>query len=251
MSALDLVVAGVQKGGTTSLHAYLAEHPAFQAPRRKELHLFDDEDRDWSVPPTAELDAWFDGPAAGRLRFDVTPVYVFWPQAMERIARCAPDVRVLCLFRDPVERAWSHWCMLRDREQEPLAFSEAIRAGRTRLPADQPSDYAWRQYSYVERGFYAPQVRRLQALFPAEQLLFLRSEDLSEAHEATLERIARFAGVGPFAPGAPKREFTRHARHAGQAMSGEDRALLSSLYAPDLAAFAALTGLEVAHWARG
>lgn len=250
MSRLDLVVPGVQKGGTTSLHAWLAGHPDFQAPRRKELHLFDDETRDWAVPPDADLDAWFDGPAEGRLRFDVTPVYVFWPEAMERIARYAPRVRLVCLFRDPIERAWSQWCMLHDRQQEPLSFSEAIREGRSRLPPDQPSAYAWREYSYVERGFYAPQVRRLQALFPPEQMLLLRSEDLADDHAATLARIAQFLGVRPFPDGPPKREHTRHTRYDGLSMTAQDRRLLADLYAPDLDAFARLTGLDVGHWAR-
>jgi hypothetical protein len=250
MSRLDLIVPGVQKGGTTSLFAWLAEHPAFQAPRRKELHLFDDETLDWDVPPDAALEAWFDGPADGRLRFDVTPVYVFWPNAMERIARYAPEVRLICLFRDPIERAWSQWCMLHDRQQEPLSFSQAIREGRRRLPPDQPSAYVWREYSYVERGFYAPQVRRLQALFRPEQLLLLRSEDLADDHAATLAWIARFLGVGAFPEGPPKREHTRHTRYAGLAMAPEDRRLLAELYAPDLDVFARLTGLDVAHWAQ-
>lgn len=68
---------GVQKGGTTSLHAYFREHPALLPPSRKETHSFDDESQDWAAPDYAALDAFFPGDDGSRTRFDITPTYCF------------------------------------------------------------------------------------------------------------------------------------------------------------------------------
>ena len=47
---VDFLIAGVQKGGTTALHAYLSEHPGLNLAAEKELHFFDDQTVDWAHP---------------------------------------------------------------------------------------------------------------------------------------------------------------------------------------------------------
>ncbi|OZA78883.1 MAG: hypothetical protein B7X76_09605, partial [Azorhizobium sp. 39-67-5] len=90
--------------------------------------------------------------------------------------------------------------------------------------------------------------RRALAHFPADQLLFLRSQDLARDPETTLARIASFLGLNSFPPVAAKRAFERPRRiwpcHPSQA----DNALISSLLAKEMAAFADLTGLDVSDW---
>ncbi|MFG1421102.1 sulfotransferase domain-containing protein [Roseixanthobacter liquoris] len=240
-------VCGVQKGGTTSLFEYLRAHPDLAAPNRKELHFFDNETIDWRQPDYGLLDSAFP-PADARLRFEATPISIFWPPAMARIRAYNPKAQLIVLFRDPYERAWSHWCMNYAGGREHMMFAESIREGRARLPADAPLARAWREFSYVERGYYASQVRRALAHFPAEQLLFLRSQDLAEDQDATLARVASFLGLNGFPPMAAKRACERPKMTWPCHPSEADHALISGLLAQELEAFADLTGIDVSGW---
>ncbi len=155
----------MQKGGTTALFDYLKDHPDLAMAPEKEVHFFDDEASvDWARPDYAAYHARFDPDRPG-LRGEATPIYIYWPGSIERIARYNPRAKLILLFRDPVERAWSHWRMERSRGAEALPFDVCIRQGRSRV--DDPSAPGHhRVHSYVERGFYGAQLTRLYRFFP-------------------------------------------------------------------------------------
>jgi hypothetical protein len=241
-----LFVAGIQKAGTTTLFRLLAQHPRLLAPTRKETHVFDDETLDWTAPDPAGFHAMFPGATPDRIGFDCTPIYVFWPPSLPRILRYNPDARIVIIFRDPIDRAWSHWRMERRRGAEPLSFSAAIREGRARLPAGDPLDPAWRVHSYVERGCYATQIRRVLDIVPRGNLLFLDLGDLAADHRGVLDRIAGFLGIEPFPDLAARHD---HASRAdGQVMDAADAAYLRRVFLPEVEPLPGLTGLRVDRW---
>jgi arylsulfatase A-like enzyme len=239
---------GVQKGGTTSLYAHFCEHPELSPPSRKELHFFDDETVDWTAADYRALDNFFAPSDGDRLRFEITPIYGFWPPSMERIRAYNPDAKLIFLFRDPFDRAWSEWCMEHGRGLETLPFAEAIREGRRRMDGLPPLAAERRVYSYVERGLYSAEVKRALSHFPRDQVLFMRAEDLRDDHVATLARIAGFLGIAAFPETGPKREHVReYVGHLTEPTS-DDRALFAALVRDDLTDFARLTGLDVSRW---
>lgn len=246
---VSVFCCGVQKGGTTSLHAYFAEHPALSPPRYKEIHFFDGENLDSFPPDYAVLDAFYSPDDGDRRRFDITPIYSFWPPALARIHKYNPNARLIFLFRDPFERAWSNWCMSYAFGHEVLPFAEAIREGRRRMDELPPLASERRVYSYVERGFYAEQVRRALAYFPRENMLFLRSQDLFADHRATLASIATFLDIPPFPDIPLKRENARPGIVFPSVPSEADRLLIAGLVRHDLREFADLTGLDISDWA--
>lgn len=246
---LGFLVAGVQKGGTSALFEYLRDLPDVQMPAGKEVHFFDDETLDWAAPDYGPYHALFVDD--GRLRGEATPIYSYWPNSLERIARYNPAIRIILLFRDPIERAWSHWKMEYAKRKEREPFAWCIREGRARLAQGDPSAPGYhRVFSYVERGFYGRQVDRLFALFPREQCLLLRSEDLSVDPTATISRTAAFLGLP--APGEISPRTVHPARPADypSRLVQEDRALLADLYRPDLARFEHVTGIDTSFWTR-
>lgn len=245
---VSIFVCGVQKGGTTTLDAFLCEHPQLTAPIVKEVHFFDDESINWSNPNYSKLDLHYTRSVNGK-RFDVTPVYAFWPDSIERIKAYNPKAKLIYIFRDPFDRAWSQWCMFYARKSEDLMFSEAIRDGRKRMENLPPKAEKRKVYSYVERGLYAGQVRRALASFPREQLLFLRFDDLINDHRATLTEIARFLNIRPFPNTALKRVNRRNPITDGMKPTQADRDLMYDLLRDDVLAFAELTGLDVSNWA--
>src|SRR6185436_16303511 len=107
----DVIVIGTKRGGTTSIAAYLYEHPRVLPPvparlAPKGVRAFDEHpDRGawWyrSFFPTAIA-------RRNRLAAESTANYFFHHEQAARAAAMAPSARAIVLLRDPVERAWSH-----------------------------------------------------------------------------------------------------------------------------------------------
>ena len=245
---VSIFVCGVQKAGTTTLDAFFCEHPELSAAVYKELNFFNDETINWNKPNYAKFDQYFSRSVNGK-RFDVTPVYAYWSGCIERIKLYNPQAKLIYIFRDPFDRAWSHWCMVYGRKKEKLLFAEAIRHGRKRLERLPPNSKKREVFSYIERGLYAGQVRRALTNFPRDQLLFLRFDDLVTDPKATLAVIAEFLQIEPFPDVDPKRENPRPAVTDGMKPTQADRDLIYDLVRDDVLEFAELTGLDVSNWA--
>ncbi|HUD90833.1 sulfotransferase [Sphingobium sp.] len=241
---IDCFVVGVQKAGTTSLFEMLGRNPDLAAPSRKELHFFDDERRDWGTPSYGDLDRYYAGSGDG-LRFEVTPIYCFWPQSMERLKRYNPDARLILLFRDPFERAWSHWCMQYARGRETLPFADAIREEQERLVGLPLGSRDRRYFSYVGRGRYGSQLRRVQSLFPVDQLLLLTAEDLAREQDAVLERISGFLNIARFPSIPAVRAHQRPAVAYPSAPGEADRTFVHAQLKDEMELLARLTGSQI------
>jgi hypothetical protein len=245
---VDFLIGGVQKGGTTALYEYLKRDLPVSLAKVKEAHFFDDEVVSWSDPNYGIYHNLFDAGDA-RPRGEVTPIYLYWPNALERIAAYNPDVRLIFIFRDPIQRAWSHWRMETQRGFDDAPFSWAIRQGRQRVLDDPDTPGFHRVFSYVERGFYGAQLARALSIFPAEQILNLRSEDLDEKPTETMRLIAHHLGLRHgYDEIAPLRANVGVRTGIEPSISGADKVLLSELYKSDLRAFAELSGLDVSQW---
>jgi hypothetical protein len=241
MARVDFFIAGVQKAGTTALDAMLRGTPGIQMAARKELHFFDRNRTDWSAPTYEQLERHFaPGPA---IRGEATPIYTYWPNCLERIRAYNPDAKLIMMLRHPAWRAYSHWRMEITRGNDTLSFAEAISpAGRARM-GGRPH----REYSYVERGFYAPQVTRLLSLFPRGQVAFLTTDGLWEEPEETLSAVCRFLGVPPPAEtigGYIVPLMSRNTPPLEPHLLND----LSHEYESDLRETMALTGLDLNRW---
>jgi hypothetical protein len=186
---------GVQKGGTTTLQRLLEQHPGAFLPAAKELHYF--------TLHFAEGEAWyrahFAGAAPDQLCGEITPYYVFHPQAPERVQALLPQARLIVLLRDPVERALSQYFHTQRLGLETLSLESALAAEANRLlGADdvltkpEGRHRSHQEHSYLSRSRYEEQLPRWQALFPCDQLLVLRSEDLFEQPGHVWDRVLRF-----------------------------------------------------------
>lgn len=241
---VNFIIAGVQKAGTTALYDYLAEMGDVVLSREKEAHFFDDDGLDWARPDYGAYHALFEDPAkggkTGRPCGEATPIYLYWPNCLERIAAYNPAMKLIVLLRDPVERAWSQWRMEHVRGHDSQSFAWCIREGRMRLFEGEP----WgvhRQFSYVERGFYGEQMERLFGLFPRDQVLVLRAEALRDEQAATLAAVRRFLGL-PKARRLPAPRTVFEGPAMQERLTDEDAAFLRRLYARDQSRLAKLLG---------
>ncbi|WP_210209042.1 sulfotransferase family protein [Roseiarcus fermentans] len=243
---VDFFICGVQKGGTTALDSFLRRHPDIEMAKIKETHFFDDESVDWTHPDYDKLHAWFDADRSRRLRGEATPIYSYWPNAMERLRAYNPSAKLIVALRHPVLRALSHWRMETARGAETLSFAEAIRPpARARVRA--AANGAHRVFSYVERGFYAPQVERLLDLFPDGQVLFLRTDAMWRDLPATLNAIHAFLGLDA-GPAVERRRVVAIETDKSAPLASADAERLCELYAQDIERTQARTGLDLSDW---
>lgn len=242
---LSFLVGGVQKAGTTALFSYLREHPQLVAPRCKEIHFFDDEDMDWSHPEYGRLLDNFPSVTGGRLLFDATPIYLYWPFALDRIAAYRADMKFVFMFRDPIDRAWSQWRMLASRGREQRPFGVCIRQDSPNLFRHAPHHPERRLRSLVERGLYGQQLRRVWELFPRENVLLLEQQELREQPARVLQQVAAFLHLKPF-PNTDKRRI-----FVGQDMGDPqeaDVAFLQGIFAEDIRLFRDMCGFSIDDW---
>jgi len=246
---VTFLVAGVQKGGTTALFDYLRDHPDLCLPAAKEIHFFDDEDRvDWSAPDYEAYHAPFraERPAPGGVWGEATPIYMYWPNALERIRAYNPAMKLIVALRDPVERAWSHWRMERARGAELESFAHCIRAGRARVRGAADGSGAHRVHSYVERGFYGAQIERILANFPREQVLLTRSDDLRGDPARILRNACDFLQIPDFATVVSRESHVGVKPAIPETPTAADIDLLRSLYRDDQNRLQSLTGISFA-----
>src|SRR4030095_1235607 len=116
---------------------------------------------------------------------EASPSYVFHPFAPARVAKLVPQVRLIVLVRNPVDRALSHYHHEVALGREPLPFEQALDDEETRMAGELERmrdpryfSHAWWNFTYQERGRYAEQLERWLELFPHEQLLVIPSDDL-------------------------------------------------------------------------
>jgi hypothetical protein len=195
----DAVILGAMKSGTSSLHHYLVQQPGVIEPLRKEVHYFDvnvERGERW-------YRAHFGREGEPGLNLDSSPYYLFHPAVPRRLHELLPDAKLIVLLRDPVRRAYSHYWHERDKGRERLSFEDAIAAEADRLGNSEQRladgtlarSREHQHFSYLARGRYAEQLDRWLAVFPHEQLLVLKFEDLAREPLEALNRTLNFLGL--------------------------------------------------------
>ncbi len=242
----DFLIVGTKRGGTTSLWNYLLDHdqvlPMFPAPRLRKSS-------DYFFVNLHRSDRWYRShfhtvPYRRRRADEVgtvvtgeaSPYYMYGPHIPAHIARIMPQVRLIVLLRDPVNRAYGHYQERVKEGTEDLSFSAALEAEPQRLAVDEqrrqndPTYYsrAHDLFSYRDRGIYLPQLQRLAEHFPADQLLVVRSEDLYTDPQTVYDDVARFLGIRP----RPLRDARQHNYIPRSPIDPEVAATLRAFYQP-------------------
>lgn len=199
---LDFVVAGAQKGGTTTLWHHLAGHPQLAVPEAKEVPYFSHDEiiaRGWAW----YVDEHFRGVPVDVKIGTVTPQYmVASADASEgkiarRMHKHAPDMRVIMLLRDPIGRARSHYRMAARRGIESRSFSDAMRECLEPQALELARRRPTPRTSYVSEGEYSRVLRAYLKSFPLEQVHLALTTDLERDAQKTLSAIFAFLAVDP------------------------------------------------------
>jgi len=243
---------GVAKSATTSLAAVLKTHPQISmASSGKEVHFFDHEEKMAELGVQGYFDLFEPNVAVG----EITPSYIFVPECRDRIYDIlGPDIRFLVILRNPVNRAFSHYCHAINNWGEEkyrplgypienLSFKEAILAEDERLASGR---YHIRHQSYFSKGLYAKQLRWYFDRFPRENFHITIFEEYIQAQEAEIENIYRFLGVDPYFK-APNPKIRLNAQ-TKQELEPDIYAWLYARYETTIAELEALIGRNLDLW---
>jgi len=233
----DFLGIGAQKAGSSWLWENLRCHPELFLPDQKELHFFDRRYHRTLRSYTSK----FHG-AGDRIKGEITPAYSTLP--VDRIAliqALMPELRIVLLIRDPVERAWSHALMhlldkLQLRDYEDVSPDEFYAHFTSR---DSRS-----------KGDYLQILRNWTSAFQPEQILVAYFEDIRTRPQALFEDVLSHIGL----PGEiePSRfPFGRVVnRGRGTPMPEAYRNFLVDLYRDEVVALKDHFGDRVADWGR-
>lgn len=177
---IDFLGIGAQKAGTTWLHEMLSLHPRIALPAIKEIHF-------WDVHYARGI-PWYESHFAdepGILHGEITPAYAILPTA--RIRECHehfPWLKLIFIYRDPVERAWSSAKMALRRAE--MTIHEA---------SDQWFLDHFKSAGSLARGNYETCIKNWLSVYPRERLLVLRFEDIRDRPAAALSVCCRHLGL--------------------------------------------------------
>src|SRR5438552_5695539 len=206
----DFIIIGCMRGGTTSLYSYLTEHPNIGTAYMKEVHFFDvyfSKGLPWYRAQFPSSIQKYYAERVQRQSFitgEASPYYLFHPHAPKRIAKILPQVKLVVLLRNPIDRAYSHYYHGLARGHEKLStFEEAIDCEQERIGKETEEllrnehyvSYKHRHFSYLSRGIYVDQLKVWMDLFPRDQFLILNSEDFYAEPAAGLKQVLEFVKV--------------------------------------------------------
>jgi hypothetical protein len=189
------IIIGAPRSGTTSLYNYLRVHPEVGMSRTKETNFFIYDESD---PPPEEDSRWY--PIRSREEYEAqfahtegkkaigeaSPMYLAHPRAPERIHRLLPEVRLIAILRNPVDRAYSGY-LFHLRETVGRYDPDRLFEGDAEwLQPDSP---------WVETGFYHPMLRRYGRWFDRGRLEVYLYEDLHDRPRELIRDLYRFVGV--------------------------------------------------------
>ena len=260
----DFLCVGAQKAGTSWLYRQLESHPDFWMPPVKELHYFDELSR---VPPVRSARArdevgrdflenvkclsarsHLDLEHYGRLfaakrsliSGDITPAYsTLTDEIIERVVNHFPNMKVVFLARDPVERAWSQ-------------LSMGVRLGMiNKFDAGNPEEVVCNLLNpgVLIRSHPSKIVARWKRYVRPENFRLYFFDDLKENPGELRQSILRFLGGDPEKPsGRSKPHENTDASREKLRLTAKVRDRMAQFFEHELKACASELGGRAKSW---
>ncbi|GFZ91764.1 tetratricopeptide repeat protein [Okeania sp. KiyG1] len=196
----DFLIIGTVKGGTSSLYSYLIKHPSILPAVNKELHFFDlnfHQGIDWYSSQFPEIPKQYNFSTG-----EATPNYMYSLEAVNKVFNYFPKIKLIAILRNPIERAVSHYYMIKQQGTEKRSFEEVIAKEMKKLSKTTNQSQIINadflrsiKPKYLSLGFYLYFIQEWMNIFPREQFLILKSEDMYENPAATTKKVFDFLGL--------------------------------------------------------
>ena len=260
----DFLCIGAHKAGTTWLYQQLDSHPDIWMPPVKELHYFDQlsrvqraapprcrDERDLrflesiknlSAEPYMNLDhyARLFEPKASLLSGDISPNYsTLSDEVIRRVVGYFPNLKVIFLARDPVERVWSHLSMeVYYRQIEPFDATNIDEVNRNLS-----------RRGMLLRSYPSAVVAQWKRYVELEQFRVYFFDDLQRNPAELRRSILRFLGADPDKPGSRlTADYNSWTRMEKLPLTNKVRSHLARFFKKELKTCAARLGGPARDW---
>ncbi len=217
------LIVGAVKAGTTSLHEYLQQHPdVYMSPVKETNHfsdadmLFDQFNVDYRQDVNVDLKKYLAGDMKNKIHIahvrswddyrqlyknvtdqraigEVSNSYLFCPSTAAAIHAKLPDVKIVMILRNPVERLYSQFLMNlklgKIKEKNLLKEIEADQNKKVK---------GWGvSHLYLETGNYFAQVKKYVEVFPKERIMVILYDDYKRDPKTVMKNLFQFLGINP------------------------------------------------------
>lgn len=299
----DFFIVGAAKSATTSLYTYLRQHPQVYIPRQKELYFFafagetptfklaDGRYREPVGYNQTDYFHFYEKCPTGAIAGDTSTWYLYYHQPVianlkKMYGSRAGELKIIMVLRNPIERAWSHYCMHQGQGLIDLPFREVI---TSQWWADHAHEGYYPGYDYIGFGRYAHQVKTFLNAFPHVKIVLY--EEVNRDSTQVVNDMFQFLGLKPLeqlqtkkrlnVSGAPRsslaaligrliyrpyllKKITRGILPAswryqvkthlsrflfkGQTLTQEDRQILIDIFKNDILELQKLLNRDLSHW---
>ena len=249
----DFIIAGAARSGTTWLYCLLEQHPEIYMakPVRPEPKFFlVDEIYQQGIAYYAHT--WF-STVGGKAKVvgEKSTNYLENANVAKRIYQHLPQMKLIFILREPVQRAFSNylWSRMNGLEDKDFETALSLEAERERnLP--EKLRYA-RPHAYFSRGLYAQMLRPYFELFSKEQILCLRYEDIIDKPEVLAKQIHLFLDIQPRPMDAEQLGIINCADRHNETILESTLRLLLERYAEPNCQLVQLLGSDFKIWENG
>ncbi len=201
----SFILIGVQKGGSTSFFFNLIDHPNVLAPRAKELYFFD---RGHNFTKQCYRSYFPFMPEFSKdgeiiITGEATPTYLLSADAPARVKKVVPDVKLIVMLRNPVDRAISQYHQNLKVKREPLDLKNALAAESDRVAASIKKNRVgsgresldWILFRYRGNGEYATHLLNWLQHFDRAQFMIFGSEQYFSDPQRVHFEVQEFLGI--------------------------------------------------------
>ncbi|MGC2458078.1 MAG: sulfotransferase domain-containing protein [Gallionellaceae bacterium] len=240
----DVLLIGASKCGTSSMAKHLSAHPGCMPPFFKEVRYFDS-----SGISAARFDVYkAHFPTSARRKVkefisgkrawtaDFSPTYYDHPHAPRRVFETlGPDVKLIMMVRNPVDRAYSQFRFQRGLGIEPIEiFERALDVEKSRVAGEGAKQLAnacyfsrpLNYFGYLARSLYLPSIKKWHQYFDPSQLHIVRLEDFKKSPQLVFDEVCDFIGV----PHCLIKNEVHNVSKIKEQMSAETRAKLVNYF---------------------
>lgn len=185
MGKPSFIIIGAMKSGTTALYSDICKHSKVNKARKKELNYY------WNKKgPIAYMHYRKSFPKG--FSGEASPSYMLLGETADRIHSDFPDVKIIAILKNPVDRAWSHYQHGIRHGWEHLDFEDACNSEAYRLK--NPKD-SWdhMRYTYLQQSNYHSRLFTYFLRF--ENILVIQSEKYFKERQSELSRVFSFLGL--------------------------------------------------------
>ncbi len=193
---VNTLIIGAGRSGTTSVYEYLAHHPEVNFSITKELHYF-------SIPDLYKRgEKYFHSLFESKERKITATADTYLlidKKAPERIRNYNPDIKLIVMLRDPVERAFSNYNYSVNYGHENIsnAFLTALQLEKERLESNDIVELNNTCHFYG--SLYYLHLQYWEKYFPKENFILLKLDDLKKDPESFYKNLTAKLNI-PYIP---------------------------------------------------